>query len=108
VITPAQRERSRVDKSEAIVQTVQKCLEGSAHTVLRTVSVSYERGVLFLRGRLPSYFHKQLAQEAVRRIDGVARIVNEIEVPIHPFRQPASGQQSTDFHHTHIMKETAI
>jgi hypothetical protein len=75
-----------VDESEKIVRIVQERLEGSAHTVLRTVSFRYERGALFLWGRLPSYFHKQLAQEAVRWVDGVAQIVNEIEVSDQPDR----------------------
>jgi osmotically-inducible protein OsmY len=38
------------------------------------------RGRLFLRGRLSSFFQKQLAQEAVLNLEGVAQVVNEIEV----------------------------
>jgi osmotically-inducible protein OsmY len=37
-------------------------------------------GVVVLRGRLFSFYHKQLAQEAVAKVAGVARVVNEIEV----------------------------
>jgi hypothetical protein len=45
-------------------------------------------GAIRLRGRLPSYYKKQVAQEAVMRVDDLARLihdgmtelVNEIEV----------------------------
>jgi len=80
VISAIERKRCRSDRSEEVVKKAQVCLEQSAYSLLRQVSVEYERGVLFLRGRLPNYFHKQLAQEAVRRVDGVTRVVNEIEV----------------------------
>jgi osmotically-inducible protein OsmY len=46
----------------------------------RRVSCDCRHGVLLLQGRLPSYYQKQLAQEAVKRIDGVWEIINEIEV----------------------------
>lgn len=37
-------------------------------------------GVLFLRGRLPTYHLKQLAQEAVVGLAGVRCINNQIQV----------------------------
>ena len=39
-----------------------------------------DRGVLFLRGRLGSFYLKQLAQEAVIRLPGVTRVVNGSEL----------------------------
>ena len=44
------------------------------------ITCEYCNGVLFLRGRLPSFYEKQVAQEAVRTLEGVAQIVNQIEV----------------------------
>jgi osmotically-inducible protein OsmY len=38
------------------------------------------RGRVTLRGVVATYFQKQMAQEAVRRIDGVQEIANELEV----------------------------
>jgi len=93
VIVSAQRIRSRVDDSEDVANSVQKSLVGSAYCVLRTLSLCYERGVLFLRGQLPTYFHRQLAQEAVRRIEGVTRIINQIEVTGEPFRHGPLGRR---------------
>ena len=48
--------------------------------VVHRVSCEYDDGILVLRGRSRSYYEKQVAQETVKRIDGVAQVVNEIEV----------------------------
>lgn len=55
-------------------------LHASSHRELRWVDCEYRHGTLVLRGRLPSYFHKQLAQEAVGNLEGVEEVCNEIEV----------------------------
>jgi osmotically-inducible protein OsmY len=47
---------------------------------LRGVSCDYEQGVLILRGQVPAFYHKQLAQEAIVHVEGVTRVVNKIEV----------------------------
>jgi osmotically-inducible protein OsmY len=52
----------------------------STHLAMRTVSCEYEEGTLVLTGRLPSFYHKQLAQEVVLNVEGVTRLVNQIEV----------------------------
>ncbi len=40
-------------------------------------------GVLFLRGQVPTFFQKQLAQEAVLHIEGVAQVMNQVDVVEH-------------------------
>lgn len=47
---------------------------------LGNVSCEFERGVLVLHGRLHSYYHKQLAQEAVADLENVLQVVNDVEV----------------------------
>jgi osmotically-inducible protein OsmY len=47
---------------------------------LRKVTSEYLGGVLVLRGCLPSYYLKQVAQEVVAHLEGVERIENQIEV----------------------------
>jgi osmotically-inducible protein OsmY len=42
------------------------------------------QGRVTLRGVVPSYFQKQMAQEALRRIDGIEEIANELEVVPRP------------------------
>jgi osmotically-inducible protein OsmY len=55
-------------------------LMSSTHLALRRVFCNYDDGVLVLRGRLNSFFHAQLAQETVRKVEGVERVVNQIEI----------------------------
>ena len=55
-------------------------LHGNGYRVLKNIACDYRDGVLTLRGRLPSYYLKQVAQETVARIAGVQRIDNQIEV----------------------------
>ena len=66
--------------SAHVTTLAQQRLERSPYVTVRNVSCECEDGVLFLRGRLPSYYQKQLAQEAVAELEGVTQIVNQTEV----------------------------
>ena len=44
------------------------------------VSCDYRNSVLYLYGRCNSFYEKQLAQEALRSVDGVSQVVNRIQV----------------------------
>ena len=44
------------------------------------ITCEYHEGTLILQGQLSSFYEKQLAQEAVRALEGVEQIVNRIEV----------------------------
>lgn len=46
----------------------------------RNLRFEMQQDALVLRGVVRSYYHKQLAQESLKSIDGVGRIRNEIEV----------------------------
>lgn len=63
-----------------IAEGAEHCLRGNAYLALKNVSCEYSEGVLTLRGCLPSYYLKQMAQAAVSRVAGEVRIVNQIEV----------------------------
>ena len=67
-------------RSFEIAEIAEARLCASSHPALRNVFCKYDDGVLVLRGRLNSFFHTQLAQETVARIEGVERVVNKIEV----------------------------
>ena len=55
-------------------------LRRTAYPAIRSILCEYADGVLFLRGRLPDYYHKQVAQEAVLGLPGVVQVVNQTEV----------------------------
>ncbi len=63
-----------------IAEAANECLRNSPYRDIRAVVCEYDHGVLLLKGRLPSFYHKQLAQEAVVRVSGVSQVINEIEV----------------------------
>ena len=75
---PAQMEQNVTSLNTAAVAEAR--LKSSFHPAIRTVFCKYDDGVLVLRGRVNSFFHTQLAQETVAGIEGVERVVNQIEV----------------------------
>lgn len=69
-----------VTTSQDIEATAKAQLLASPYVAIRKIFCMYDEGMLILRGRLPTFFHKQIAQAVVMRIDGVGQIVNQIEV----------------------------
>lgn len=55
-------------------------LRGNSYLALKNISCEYREGVLILKGSLPTYYLKQVAQAVVAPTAGVERIVNQIEV----------------------------
>jgi osmotically-inducible protein OsmY len=64
----------------AIITKVRERLRRHSHLRVQRIWCEIDDGRLFLRGQVPSFFYKQLAQEAVQTIAGVGQILNEIEV----------------------------
>jgi hypothetical protein len=64
---------------QGVVEGAETRLRSNPYLALKNVTCDYHDGVLTLRGCLPTYYLKQLAQEAVGHPGGV-RVVNEIEV----------------------------
>ena len=63
-----------------IAEVAMERLRDSPYNAMRQISCECKHGILFLRGRLFSFYEKQVAQETVARIDGVTQVVNEVEV----------------------------
>ncbi len=55
---------------------------------LRHLEVHARNGVVTLRGRVRSFYEKQLCNECCRRVAGVMSLVNSVEV-VTPKREPA-------------------
>lgn len=55
-------------------------LDRHPHLHRRRVRIEQEPGRLVLRGVVGSFYEKQMAQESLRRVEGVERIDNELEV----------------------------
>ena len=63
-------------------------LRSNPYLALKNVCCDWLDGVLVLRGCLPSYYLKQVAQEVVARLEGVTAVDNQIQV-VTPAPRPA-------------------
>lgn len=63
-----------------LLDRVDVILSTSPYLSRRKVRLETESGRVTLRGEVDSFFQKQMAQEAIRRLDGVREILNELEV----------------------------
>jgi osmotically-inducible protein OsmY len=59
---------------------VLSALEQNPYIARRSLRLEANAGRVTLRGVVDSYFQKQMAQEAIRHVDGVHEIANELEV----------------------------
>jgi BON domain len=62
------------------LKTVLRRLQASSYLALRTIECDDQCGVMILRGRVPTFFLKQIAQELIRGLPGVETIANLIDV----------------------------
>jgi osmotically-inducible protein OsmY len=63
-----------------ILREAQQALTNQLFHLRQTLTCEFRGGMLLLRGRVSSYYHKQVAQEAVLRLDAVEQVINQIEV----------------------------
>lgn len=65
-----------------VTEAARQRLTSSPYATIRSVSCEYDGGMLRLRGSVPTFYHKQLAQEAVADLRGVLQVVNQTEVMV--------------------------
>lgn len=65
---------------EEIAEIAQAALRRSSYFELHNVSCDYSGGVLTLRGHVPTYHLKQIAQASVADVPGVVEVHNRVEV----------------------------
>ena len=63
-----------------LAEEVARSLIATGRLPLRRLEVSTSGGVVTLRGRVGSYYHKQMAQAAALSVIGPGQLVNEVEV----------------------------
>ena len=80
MVTFSDKHGDGVPGCRTVAAAANDCLHNDSHIPDQLVWCEYEQGVLWLRGRLPTYYQKQVAQEVVRGLVGVVQIVNNIEV----------------------------
>ena len=74
---------------QEITDIAQATLRRSAYFELHGVACDFSGGILTLRGHVPTYHLKQLAQSCVADVPGVVEVHNRLEVT--PFPRKNSG-----------------
>ena len=64
----------------SVERAAQKRLAKTGYRSLGSVRCQFHDGTMTLRGSVPSYYHKQVAQEALRSTEHVTQVVNNLEV----------------------------
>ena len=59
---------------------IANALSSSPYLAQQKLKLETERGRVVLRGVVNSFYQKQMAQEAVRNVEGVKEIDNELQV----------------------------
>ena len=67
-------------KEESLSAKVEGAISTCPHLTSRTLRFETEHGCVRLLGTVGTYYQKQMAQEAVRHLEGVTQIENELEV----------------------------
>lgn len=65
---------------ETLVDQVDSLIQKSPYLMGRNLRFEAQEGRVVLKGVVNTYFQKQMAQEALRKLDGVTEIANELEV----------------------------
>lgn len=68
------------DQKHTLRELVHSTLARSPYLAGRNVHIAVEQDDVVLTGVVHTYYQKQMAQEAIRQMNGVARVRNEIEV----------------------------
>jgi hypothetical protein len=80
-LAPAEAATPTLVPPASIQAVAERGLRSSRYSALKHVSCDYRGGVLVLRGRLPTYYLKQVAQEVVaHQFDKAERLENRIQV----------------------------
>jgi hypothetical protein len=79
--TGTEPDTPRPDPQASLQAVAERGLRSSSYSALKHVSCDCQGGVLVLRGCLPTYYLKQIAQEVVaHQVQGVGRLDNQIQV----------------------------
>ena len=79
-IPPQSAIDSTLREEVALLRDVRQVLLATGYAELLQVWVEVHKGEVFLCGSVSTYYQKQVAQEAVKRVEGVEVLTNDITV----------------------------
>jgi hypothetical protein len=100
--TGTEPDTQRPDPRASLQAVAERALRSGPYPALKKLSCDYRGGVLVLRGCLPTYYLKQMAQEVVaHQVTGMGRLDNQIQVvraivPETPLDQVKLGVLDTE------------
>lgn len=63
-----------------VAEKIEQALRATGYLCLRDLEIFVAAGLVVLRGRVPSYYLKQVTQAAVRAVLGVREVRDELDV----------------------------
>lgn len=66
--------------SDQLLCRVDSAIRENPHLSGYHVFCQEESGIIVLHGRVRTFFQKQMAQETLKKLEGVEQIINELEV----------------------------
>lgn len=78
LVDAAPRPASQADAR--VAERIEQALRATGYQSLRDVEIFVADGLVVLRGKLPSYYMKQVTQAAVRAVRGVRGVRDELDV----------------------------
>jgi osmotically-inducible protein OsmY len=88
--TGTEPDTQRLDPQASLQAVAERALRSGPYPALKNLCCDCRGGVLVLRGCLPTYYLKQVAQEVVAHLEGVQGVENQIEV-VTPANPPRRG-----------------
>jgi osmotically-inducible protein OsmY len=65
---------------ENLIQRVDTAIKANPHLSGNQVYCQEQSGTVVLQGRVSTFFQKQMAQETLKRLDGVEKVINQLVV----------------------------
>lgn len=80
VTVHAKRRDQGHDADQVLQQRAESLLRNSPYLTGQRLDLESQEGRLTLKGKVSTYFQKQMAQESLKVMDGVVAIDNQLEV----------------------------
>ncbi len=79
-----------------LLQRITQYLHHRGFAPHRTLEISVDRAVVVVRGRVPTFYLRQIAVECIKRVAGVTQVVDLIEVADRPIQRHAIDNSADD------------
>lgn len=66
--------------TDDLLHRVDLAIRQNPHLSRHQVFCQEESGIVILHGRVSTFFQKQMAQESLKKLDGVEKVINQLEV----------------------------